>query len=171
MGIGLEKTMSVPRASRNSFVLRRQDVEGVGDDRLRPLQLREELVQQVGQPGGCPTSSRVLSKILLQPGGEGFGVWFAASRADAPLVGEVPGVAAPVSRAFEVDDWRQTAPPCAGVSSIGSSAERSEYSPSIEALHEGAERQDVRRFPDGQIIFYLESIELQHQGLRQACWA
>src|SRR5207249_2363494 len=38
----------------------------------------------------------------------------------------------------------------------------------VEPLHESTERQDVRRFPDRKCFPALESIELQHQRLRQA---
>jgi len=49
---GLQKAISVPSAFEELLRLRGQDVERVGDNELRQLQLRQESLQRIRQPRG-----------------------------------------------------------------------------------------------------------------------
>src|SRR5260221_4445967 len=88
------------------FRLRRQDVERVRDNELRPLQLGQEPLQRIRRPQGIEV---VLGFLLIvsEPARESLGVLVPGTGADAPQIGEVPGVAALGGRAF---DGKEAAP-------------------------------------------------------------
>ena len=175
-GPGIRPAKSDLRSERVEEVLRlrRQDVERVGDNELRPLQLRQEPLQRIRQPRGIEV---VLGFLLIvsEPPRESLGVLVPGAGADAPQVGEVPGVAALGGRAF---DGKEAAPADDLLPELLLLRRREKHrqlgrevrieAVLVEPLHESTERQDIRRFPDRKCFPDLESIELQHQRLRQA---
>ncbi len=158
--------------------LGRQDVEGVGDQQLRLLQLVEQAGDEVGQAGGIDVAKGFFL-VLPCPFGK-CGVIFIPSRcADPPLVEEPPGVAAMQCRRF----GKQQVLPFTGRSDhflpqqllLRRREEKRELVAELgvervfpQPLDEGAEGQDVGRFPDRQPLPDLKGVEFGGQGLGKA---
>ena len=157
--------------------LRRHDVEGVGDEELRLLQLVEVLRHEVGQAGGVDLRTRA-ALVLLAPLVESNGVFVARAGADAPLVHQAPGLAALLRRAVLQEEIELLEDLLPEVLLLGGREEEREGVATHfsyrgvervfpQALDEGAERQDVGRLPHGQILLCLKRIEVGHERLRK----
>ena len=158
--------------------LGRHEVEGVGDQQLRLLQLVEQAGDEVGQAGGVDVAKGFFL-VLPCPFGK-CGVIFIPSRcADPPLVEEPPGVAAMGRCRFS----KQQVFPFAGSRNhflpqqqlLLRRKEKRELVAELgvervfpQPLDEGAEGQDVRRFPDGKPLPDLKGVEFGGQGLGKA---
>ncbi len=170
LGAGIEK---LP-------LLRREDVEGVGDERLRRSErgVAEQRRDHVGQARG-------VGRIALRVG--------AAQRANAAassLPGKAPSAPAMRQPCARRQARRHSAAACAGASSAAPSS-RSDRLPQLDLLRfgqqqrqrrrelgiqrvlvqpldQGGQRQDVGALPDGQALVRLPRVELARELLRQA---
>jgi hypothetical protein len=154
--------------------LRRNDVEGVGDEELRLLQPVEEPGHQVGQTRGVDFLFG-LALILLAPPLKSETIFAGAAGADAPLVHEAPRFAALRGRARDDEEpaFLEDLLPQVLLLRLGEEQRQGLAQVGIErvlpqALDEGAEREDVRRLPDGQVFPGLKVIEPRHERLREA---
>ena len=152
--------------------MRRQDIEGVGDDCLRRFEVAS-FQKKVGQPGGIDLAGGSL-QILSSPILEGARIVVPRHQADAPGVGQVPRLAAPRRRAV-VDEKAGGGDDLApDLLLLPGGEERFQLAAAgvvrllVEPAAKGAERQDVGRLPHREVPPDLESIELAQQRLGQA---
>jgi hypothetical protein len=154
--------------------LRRHHVEGVGNEELRRLQLREVLRHQIGQARGVDVVPRP-AFVFLRPAAESQSVFIPGRHADAPLVHQAPGLAALRGRVLGQQEIRCADEVLPDELLLRRREEERQSLAEVrvqrvfpQPLDESAEGQDVGRFPYREILFCLESIELRHQRLGKA---